>query len=120
MSERRKLFSVTIEDCRVDTFRGSGNGGQNRNKRDTGVRITHPPSKAVGHSTEARTQWKNKQIAFKKMFQTKEFQAWLKLETARKSGWDIDEQVAKEMKPNNIKVEVKDENDRWVDATTLS
>jgi protein subunit release factor A len=119
MTEKRKLFSVTLADCRVDTFRGSGAGGQNRNKRDTAVRITHPPSKAVGEAKEHRTQWKNKQAAFKRMFETKEFQIWIKLEAAKKSGWDIDEQVTKDMNPKNIKIEVQDVEGKWCDENSI-
>lgn len=49
-------FSVTIKDCTVQTFRSGGKGGQNQNKRDTGVRIIHRPSGAVGESRQHRTQ----------------------------------------------------------------
>lgn len=51
-----KIFSVTLKDCVVETKRGSGKGGQNRNKRDTAVRIVHLPSGAVGESQEQRSQ----------------------------------------------------------------
>ena len=60
---RELVMSVTLADCRVDTFRPSGHGGQGMQKRDSGVRITHPPSGAVGQSTESREQLKNKKIA---------------------------------------------------------
>lgn len=114
---KQKIFSVTIDDCRVDTFRGSGNGGQNRNKRDTGVRITHQESGAVGHATEHRTQLQNKQAAFRRMAESKEMTAWLKLETARRAGWNIEEEVTKELESKNLKIEVKDEQGRWVNES---
>lgn len=60
---RELVMSVTLADCRVDTFRPSGRGGQGMQKRDSGVRIVHPPSGAVGQSTESREQLKNKKIA---------------------------------------------------------
>ncbi len=39
------LFSLNAKDFQLEFYRGSGNGGQNRNKVETGVRIKHP---AVG------------------------------------------------------------------------
>jgi protein subunit release factor B len=56
--EREKLFSVTEKDCRFDYFRGSGKGGQKRNKTDSAVRCTHAPSGAVGASEALRSQRK--------------------------------------------------------------
>jgi protein subunit release factor B len=69
------LLSVTLKDCDVQTKRGSGKGGQNRNKRDTAVRIVHRASGAVGESQEERSQLQNKRRAFLRMFQTPVFQA---------------------------------------------
>lgn len=70
---RERVLSVTLKDCRVDTFRAGGKGGQNQNKRDTGVRIVHPPSGAVGESREERSQLQNKTKAFRKMAESEKF-----------------------------------------------
>lgn len=35
---RKRVLSVTPADCILQTFRSGGPGGQNQNKRDTGVR----------------------------------------------------------------------------------
>lgn len=72
---REKILSVTLKDCDVQTKRGSGKGGQNRNKRDTAVRIVHRASGAVGESQEQRSQLQNKRAAFLRMAQTPVFQA---------------------------------------------
>lgn len=74
---REKVLSVTLADCRVDTFRSGGKGGQNQNTRDTGVRIVHPPSGAVGESREERSQLQNKRTAFKRMAAHPKFKVWL-------------------------------------------
>jgi protein subunit release factor B len=108
---RELAFSVTLADCDVETMRGSGNGGQNRNKRDTAVRITHRASGAVGWSQDQRSQLQNKRTAFVRMTQTKEFKAWLK----KQAGEDarIIAEVDRAMWPVHIKTEVK-EDGQWV------
>lgn len=67
------LFSVTLADCRVDTFRAGGKGGQNQNKRETGVRIVHKASGAVGEARDERSQLQNKRLAFRRMTETATF-----------------------------------------------
>jgi protein subunit release factor B len=70
---REKILTVTIKDCDVQTKRGSGKGGQNRNKRDTAVRIVHRASGAVGESQEQRSQLQNKHAAFRRMAESERF-----------------------------------------------
>jgi protein subunit release factor B len=72
---KQLLLSVTLKDCDVQTKRGHGKGGQNRNTRDTAVRIVHRASGAVGESQEQRSQLQNKRAAFLRMAQTPVFQA---------------------------------------------
>ena len=111
---RQKIFSVSIHDCRVETFRCGGKGGQKVNKTSSGVRIRHIPSGAVGESREERSQHANKKKAFRRMVNTPEFQAWVKLECARRSG-EIDEisrRVDEAMHPRNLMIECK-ENGKW-------
>lgn len=72
------LFSVTIKDCKVDTFRAGGKGGQAQNKLETGVRITHIASGAVGEARDGRSQHTNKRNAFFRMARSRIFQDWLK------------------------------------------
>lgn len=52
-----------LAQCRVDTFRVSGPGGQHRNKNDTAVRLTHLPTGVVAQATEERSQHRNKAAA---------------------------------------------------------
>lgn len=70
---RERILSVTLADCDVQTKRGSGKGGQNRNKRDTAVRIVHRASGAVGESQEQRSQLQNKRAAFRRMAESPKF-----------------------------------------------
>lgn len=58
--EERKQVHVKPEELQIDTFRSSGPGGQNVNKRETAVRITHIPSGIAVSSQTTRTQAENK------------------------------------------------------------
>src|ERR1035437_8145808 len=79
MKKRTKMFSITAEDCQWDVFRGSGDGGQKKQKTSSGVRCTHEPSGAIGKSTESREQSQNRRKAFLRMTETAEFKSWLNL-----------------------------------------
>jgi hypothetical protein len=114
---REKLFSVSIHDCKVETKRGHGKGGQNRNTRDTAVKIIHEPSGATGESQEERSQHQNKATAWKRLIATTQFKLWLNREIWIRQGLPSPEsQVAAEMIPENLRVDVKDKNGRWVVA----
>jgi hypothetical protein len=79
MRKKTKMFSVTAADCRWDVFRGSGDGGQKKQKTSSGVRCVHEPSGAEGKATDSRMQSQNRKTAFERMVATPEFQGWLKL-----------------------------------------
>lgn len=83
MAERQHILSVTIHDCETQTFRAGGKGGQNQNKRDTGVRVIHHPSGARGEARDERSQKQNKRRAFLRMTQTKKFRVWLRRMTGQ-------------------------------------
>ena len=102
----KALLTVTIKDCRVDTFRSGGKGGQHQNKRDTGVRVVHDPSGAVGECRETKSQLQNKRIAFTRMAETTAFTMWVKRVAAELQGQEtVDQRVDRMMSPENLLIE---------------
>lgn len=112
---REKLFSVCQKDFRIDTFRSGGKGGQNQNKRDTGVRIVHEPSGAVGESREERKQIQNKRTAFNRLVRSDKFQKWLRIESARISGKiaEINRAVEEQLNEKFLRIEKKNSEGLW-------
>lgn len=116
MDHKTPLFSVTQSDFDWQYMRGTGPGGQKRNKTESKVRCVHKESGATGESDETRSQHENKKLAFKKAVNSKEFQNWLKIKSSKNLGLSkiIDEKVEEQMNQKYIRVEYKDENGKWV------
>ena len=56
-----------LAECRVDTFRSGGRGGQHQNKVESGVRLTHRPTGLVVVSRKHRSQHRNREDALERL-----------------------------------------------------
>jgi len=111
---KQLIFSITKDDFSVQTFRSGGKGGQHQNKTESGVRIVHRESGAVGEGRTERSQHQNKKYAFKRLVASGKFQVWLKrkiFEVGKKI--NLEQEVEKWVQNKYLKTEVK-ENGKWV------
>lgn len=115
MKEKKLLFSLTKKDFEIQTMCAGGNGGQNQNKVSSAVRIVHKETGLQAVCRNHRDQAQNKKEAFRRLINSEKFQKWLKLEIARRCGdvLEVEQEVEKQMKEVNLKVEGKDEQGRW-------
>ena len=121
---RELLFSIPKDDFEIETFRSGGKGGQYQNTTDSGVRIRHKESGAVGESRTERSQLQNKRLALRRLVASKEFQIWHKkksfeilgtIKTEEQLKKEVEEIIERDLQNGNIKIEhYNKENKRWV------
>ena len=67
MAQRKGTRADLLAECRVDTFRSGGAGGQHQNKVESGVRLTHRPTGIVVASRKHRSQHRNREEALARL-----------------------------------------------------
>lgn len=94
-------IKIRTDELKIDVFRSPGPGGQNVNKRETAVRITHLPTGTVVTSHTERNQAQNKENALAilsaRILEKKEE------ERARTLGGKRNEQIGKAMRAEKIR-----------------
>lgn len=95
---------MTLKDCTIQTFQAGGKGGQHQNHSNTGVRIIHDASGAVGVSRNQRSQHMNMRAAFISMSKHPRFRVWVNRRVWTE-GRDPEAEVRREMQPHHLLVE---------------
>ena len=87
-------IDINPADLRIDTYRSGGKGGQNVNKVETAVRITHIPSGVVAACQSERSQLHNRTNALKllksKLYQIEKEKQEAELDEVEKSKMKIE------------------------------
>lgn len=105
--EKEPLFSVTARDCDWSYTKGTGAGGQKRNKTSSAVHCVHKASGAHGYSEASRSQHENKRDAFLKMVESEKFKKWLHVESMKRTGALIEVERYVENELKKVVVETK-------------
>lgn len=81
-TERMEEFCYTKKDFIFEWFSGTGPGGQNRNKTQNCVRITHKQSGLSAQSTKHRDRQANQKDAFRQL--SEKVATWIQIQIKNK------------------------------------
>lgn len=81
MKNKKKelLFTVPTKDFEFKATRGTGSGGQKKNKTSSAIQCFHRASGSMGYAEDSREQSQNRKLAFKRCTDSLEFKTWIQL-----------------------------------------
>lgn len=118
MQSERLKFSVTKKDFDITWFSGTGAGGQYRNRHMNCCRLKHRDTGVITTGQSNRDRVSNQKEALHSMAKHPKFRSFCDLKLRElEDGMTLEQQVEEMMKEENILVQVKDDNGRWVDES---
>lgn len=108
-------FSVTKKDFEITWFSGTGGGGQHRNKHQNCCRLKHKDTGIIKTGQAHRERPRNQSDALNAMANDPRFLAFCEQRLRElETGMTLEEEVDREMSPENLLIQVKDENGEWI------
>ncbi|MBC8197813.1 MAG: peptide chain release factor-like protein [Candidatus Marinimicrobia bacterium] len=95
-----------LKDCKIETFRSGGKGGQHTNKTESAVRITHLPTGITASCQNERSQYQNKSICLDNLW--KKLEEHFKVDIPRKHTRIPKSQKEKRLKDKKHRSEIKE------------
>jgi protein subunit release factor A len=115
---RKRITIVRPSDVTWTYICGSGKGGSAKNKVHSGAMCFHAESGGQGRATDSRSLDENKHAAFKRMTEHPRFKFWIARRLHEiESGESIEQELEREMSPENLKIEVRNSSGQWVEDT---
>lgn len=111
---KEKINIASKKDFDISYFKGSGAGGQNRQKNATGVQLIHRESGAMGRCSETRSLIQNKKKAFENLVKTPKFKLFINKKLYEiQQGETMEQAVERAMISENLDVQIKQDG-KWV------
>lgn len=100
------IFQLTKKDFKIEYLRGSGNGGQKKQKTSSACRISHEESGVSKYCQDHREQHRNRESAFTKLCNDPFFKNWLERKVREIENKDrIENWVEEQMQDKYLQVE---------------
>lgn len=111
---KKLLFTIDKNDFEINYFSGKGSGGQHRNKHKNCIRLKHKDSGAMSTGQSSKSRRQNLKEALHNIVENGKFKMWHSQKVREViDGITIEEKVDEMLKPENLKIEGRDENGKW-------